>query len=861
MRQNKLKASSHFTPVELNNCYNKKIKELTNQDCSERVLENKEHLLSGEDVLWGIPFQLGAEEDKCDVVVLNDTEASVSFVQPIHEKYLIFLHAVDYKSSPASADGIIHPMMGNPRLGEVVCEYILEYSDGSSHSVPIRRRFQINEFQRSWGENSFECVSHAKPHAIHTTTDSFKLGETPEKDWGGSQFRLVGPGERSIMHHWLYALENPFPEKNLISIRMVPRDGVVFLFGITRSHLETNPLRWESRRKTKFSVPEGGKLNRFGVYTAIELDLGAVISITPLRNYDHTNWDNSYTNQQPNVSTTEMIIEYTAHPDACVYYGEQREHTCYVKHLENEQSSVFLSLTYQFRKVTVRVVDQKTNKPVPSKIHIHGPLGEYLAPINRHRIPNPYWFEDYSTDYVNGNHFWTYIDGEAEYKLPIGELFIEVTKGFEIKPIRSKYQVSPETSEIIIQLEHCLPWRAKGWVTADTHVHFLSPQTALLEGAAEGVNVINLLASQWGEMFSNVGDFDGRTTLGSRENGGDGEYLVRVGTENRQPILGHISLIGYEGRMILPLSSDGPTEAALGDPLETTITEWARRCREQHGISILPHLPNPRAEGAASIILGEIDGVEMCSWGNLYDGISSYSLSDWYRYLNCGYQVPAVGGTDKMSADTAVGTIRTYALIKEQFTYQSWMDAVRKGLTFVTYGPLLDLFVNGYGMGSQIDLPKNGGTLDILWEAATATIPVTKIELVINGETKEVKTVDPTQQNYSGSWSVKMERSGWLALRIRGQYPGRPEVITAHSSPVMVIVDNQRIINAADALTILDQIEGCTAYISTLATKAEESIYKKLLMDLTSAHRALHHRMHHAGIHHHHNVVNDHHHH
>jgi len=36
-----------------------------------------------------------------------------------------------------------------------------------------------------------------------------------------------------------------------------------------------------------------------------------------------------------------------------------------------------------------------------------------------------------------------------------------------------------------------------------------------------------------------------------------------------------------------------------------------------------------------------------------------YSLSDWYRYLNCGYLVAAVGGTDKMSA----GLIYKYKII------------------------------------------------------------------------------------------------------------------------------------------------------------------------------------------------------
>lgn len=122
-------------------------------------------------------------------------------------------------------------------------------------------------------------------------------------------------------------------------------------------------------------------------------------------------------------------------------------------------------------------------------------------------------------------------------KLPPGPVYFEISKGFEIEPIRRVVEVGPDTTEILLSLEKVLPWRERGWVTADTHVHFLSPSTAGLEGSAEGVNVVNLLASQWGELMTNVGDFDGKTTFGSRESGGDGEWLVRVGTENRQHVL------------------------------------------------------------------------------------------------------------------------------------------------------------------------------------------------------------------------------------------------------------------------------------------------------------------------------------
>ena len=40
----------------------------------------------------------------------------------------------------------------------------------------------------------------------------------------------------------------------------------------------------------------------------------------------------------------------------------------------------------------------------------------------------------------------------------------------------------------------------------------------------------------------------------------------------------------------------------------------------------------------------------------------------------------------------------------------------------------------------------------------------------------------------SGHWSVKVDRSAWLALLVRGHQPGRPEMIAAHGTPVLVTV-------------------------------------------------------------------------
>jgi hypothetical protein len=595
-----------------------------------------------------------------------------------------------------------------------------------------------------------------------------------------------------------------------------------------------------------------------GQLSQVRLDLGQVISAEPRRVYPNEDWAKSYNNGLPRILEDEVVVEYTAHPKARFHLWNGK--TVPVAKLDGDgKAGPLRPVAPATQRVRLRVTEKGGAKPVAVKLHVHGEAGEYLPPVDRHRIPNTGWIEDYSVDFAHKNvHYCSYIDGETTLDLPVGTVYVEVSKGFEIKPVRKAVKVGAKTHEIHIELERVLPWRERGWVTADTHVHFLSPPTARLEGAGEGVNVVNLLASQWGELMTNVGDFDGETTYGSKEAGGDGEWLVRVGTENRQHVLGHISLLGYRGSIIAPMTVGGPDESALGDPVDVLLTEWARQCRAQGGLVVLPHFPNPRAEHAASIVAGDIDALEMTSWDNLYGGIDPYSLSDWYRYLSCGYFVPAVGGTDKMTSLTAVGTVRTYAKLPRgrEFEYGAWMDAVRAGQTFVTYGPLIEFSVGGRAPGSRIDLKRSGGTLDVEWRAASVTVPMTRVELVVNGEIRESKAVKAREA--AGHWSLKVPESAWVALLVRGKYPDKPEIVAAHSSPVMLRVDGSPFFAAADAVTILDQIEGALAYLDTVGGRAEDRRRKEMKLVLTSAYRSLHNRLHESGHYHEHTPVTDH---
>jgi hypothetical protein len=101
-------------------------------------------------------------------------------------------------------------------------------------------------------------------------------------------------------------------------------------------------------------------------------------------------------------------------------------------------------------------------------------------------------------------------------------------------------------------------------------------------------------------------------------------------------------------------------------------------------------------------------------------------------------------------------------------------------------------------------------------------------------------------------------QSSWLALLVRGHYADKAEIIAAHSTPVMVVVEGSPMLAAADAVTILEQIEGALAYLDTLGTRAEDVAYKRMRLVLTSAHRTLHNRMHRLGTYHGHTPVTDH---
>ncbi len=865
----KVPASSCFAPVSLERVFNARRVDLPiglrppTRFAAARGLQT----------IRGMPFAFG-EADVADVVLLDGDEVSIE-LDDAQATYVLLVHVAE-DTVTAYLDGLADDRVTGWDLGELVSEYLLEHGDGSVTRTPILRRFAIKQARYVWGGAPAACVPAADDEVLPSADELQLVGRLavdPRQMASGPELGL-SPRERVAWEYgmrqqtrsasadstggmgidpqgggrlWVYALPNARPDKPLRRVTLRPREARSAVYAVTLTELSEHPLRRGMRRKLRLKLPDGVELDAAGEVDEIGIDLGTVISARPVLDYDAGRWAGDESMVEPSRSSREVIVEYAAHPAARLYVGER------VYELGEKPEGV-MTVAPAHRPVKLRFVDRESRAGAAIRLHLHGESGEYLPPRGHHRMVNSIWWgQDAAAEFVNVENQYAYVDGECVVDLPLGTVFLEVTRGYEIAPLRTSFEVGPETDELVFELEKVLRWRERGWLTADTHVHFLSPQTALLEGRAEGVNVVNLLAAQWGEMFSNVGDFDGATTIGADDLGGRGEFLVRVGSENRMNVLGHISLLGYSGELIQPLSSGGPDESAVGDPLEVTMAEWAQRCIDQNGLVVMPHAPAPQLERAADIVLGLVGAIELMTYNPFhptYGQLSAYGIADWYRYLNLGYYVPLVGGSDKMSAGMLLGGIRTYARLGDrELTYENWMDAIRAGNTFATVGPLATLRVEGVAPGGRLRLPPTGGTVQVEWEVESVRMPIDRVEVIAGGLVSEETNVGG-ELSARGSTAISIRGSSWIALRVRGSHRGNADDIAAHTSAVQVLVEGSELFSEHDSMTVLDQIQGAIAYVDTIATRPDARRYRALRATLESAYNRLHQRMHAAGIYH-----------
>jgi hypothetical protein len=114
-----------------------------------------------------------------------------------------------------------------------------------------------------------------------------------------------------------------------------------------------------------------------------------------------------------------------------------------------------------------------------------------------------------------------------------------------------------------------------------------------------------------------------------------------------------------------------------------------------------------------------------------------------------------------------VGCARVYARLQGRdggpapFSYTAWLEAVCRGRTFTTSGPLLLLTVNGAEPGDTLDLPQ--GTELSVELKATSRHPLGTIEIVSNGQV--LKSVHSAATARTLRLRLRAEQSRWFCAR------------------------------------------------------------------------------------------------
>jgi hypothetical protein len=753
----------------------------------------------------GVPFSVG--DPQAAFIGLGDGLATEPVSIPIDQavQSVVFAHRL--------VDSRLQ--QGAP-VGSTCARYVFTLKNGTRHSVDIRERFEIADIF-PFGHPAFLAVPDGQNH----------LRPRWRGDWSDAGYRLEESVGAEAHDYFLWRWRNPTPGVPLATIELVPATARVLVAAITLSHVDENPLTHSGAIPVRIDL-KSAELAEAPNNMSVLVDRGVASYAYPLSNRTAEAFlDDAFVGwgEAANTTSSPIYVEVAAAPSASldIRTGEQTIDTLrWSDVLRNPVVStphVQVAVVEDGRNwVETVVVDAETDEPIPCRVHFRSVDGVPYQPHGHHShvgSGQDTWHRDVGGDLRLGQLSYAYIDGRCQGWLPRGEVLVDVARGFEYEPLRQRVRIEPGQQRLELRLRRWTSMNAQRWFSGDTHVHFLSTQGSLREARAEDLNVVNLLQSQWGSLFTNTEDFTGEP-VSSR----DGRTVVWTNQENRQHLLGHMILLGLR-QPVYPWCSDGPSEAALGSTLDTTLSAWADACHAQGGTVILPHFPSPNGEPATLVATGRADAVEMI-WH------APFNHLEYYRYLNSGYRVPLVGGTDKMSSQVAVGQYRTYVRLAadEEFTYANWCQNLKRGRTFLSGGPLLEFSVDGAEIGDTVRLPSGGGSVHI--EAvARSILPVHTLQLVCNGQVVAQTDAPAGAKQLTLRQDVKIDRHGWLCARVSGpsyepmaHHDVWARGVFAHTSPIYIAVGDEWSMADREGLQyMLTLVEGGLAYIRELAPR------------------------------------------
>jgi len=147
-------------------------------------------------------------------------------------------------------------------------------------------------------------------------------------------------------------------------------------------------------------------------------------------------------------------------------------------------------------------------------------------------------------------------------------------------------------------------------------------------------------------------------------------------------------------------------------------------------------------------------------------------------------------------------------LVDGPLSVHSWLDAVRRGRTFLSTGPLIFMDVDGHKPGDEIAVSATVPSGVHVKAEAMSITPVDSLQIIVDGEVvKTVAATDKAHVAFDGT--VPMPNGGWIVARVLGpnsKYIG-DDYAFAQTSPVYVVRGGHRYVNAEDVQFLAQTVD------------------------------------------------------
>ncbi|WP_395719174.1 CehA/McbA family metallohydrolase [Prosthecobacter sp.] len=218
---------------------------------------------------------------------------------------------------------------------------------------------------------------------------------------------------------------------------------------------------------------------------------------------------------------------------------------------------------------------------------------------------------------------------------------------------------------------------------------------------------------------------------------------------------------------------------------------------------------------------------------SMVDTPHTWELNIWYHTLNAGFRTRISGETDfPCIYGERVGLGRAYVKLDDKLTYDAWCEGIRAGRAYVSDGKshLIDFKANDVELGvngSELKLAKPAtvkvtvkaaALLDAqphpeiknapagqkpFWDLERARIGTSRevpVELLVNGVSVQKQTIAADGEMRDLTFDVPIEKSCWLALRIRA---------SSHTNPIFVLVNDKPIREKQSLEWCLQSVDQC----------------------------------------------------